>query len=1014
MIINMQTLRALSVLFIVNIQLVHTLNYKYLNLTGDLIIGGLLPMHHLKEGGGCSETIVENDGIQALEGMLYAIRKINSEVLPGFKLGLVVMDTCFSDTVALDRTMKFIMQKIKMQQGSNFWTCPNGSEPVAIADENYVVGVIGATSSAESIQVASLLRLFKIPQISYRSTTPELSDKGRYDYFKRTVPSDIYQSKAIVGLLRLLNWTYITGVFEDSSYGEQGFQLVMKAASQNDICVAYSRKMKRYFSSEEEKKKEMNDIVDALNAHNNTNGKIVVVLYAYLDLVEVLFQTIYERGYSGRYIWVGSDAWAAREFTKAGVQMVADGAIALLPLAKEMPDFDKYFTSLTPDNNKDNSWFKEYWEQVFNCSLSAKDCTQHSLAQPKVQIFRRGSSRRGNGTRAYQPDLNIYFVMDAVLAYAHALKEIHSVECPGVNGLCDRMKQNVSQQNFGTRVLTELEKVEFTNFIGLKFKFINGSEGQSRYSIMQYNKMGTPQWKPIGTFDENSSFVLDENFISMTKESICSAPCKVGEALITSRTDKCCWECNPCGEAEYLSTISVCKRCSDGTRPDSNRTGCISTEETYMSHENKYAIVFCVLSTSAIIVTICVGVIYYRKRETPIIKATGTEMSFVILSGVIFSYASSFIFVAYPSPASCGGTRLILGLSYSLVYAAILVKTNRIYRVFNIKGNQPKKLAMISTQSQLLIMAGVVVVEVIILVMWIIFKPPDVTNIYPDNFSNILVCKDSTDFSYLGALVYPFILMIICMVYGFLTRKAPDGFNEARHIAFGSYAFCVMWLAFVPIYFSIQNNTVRIACLCLASFINATVTLLTLFFQKVYVVLCHPEKNTRESVMTRKRMFTIDTSDLDKLSALSKIRGYSVSTFNSFAQTRKNSKRSSSEQHLSTKDLSISTISHDGRKERPNSFPEISSSPAVMLELSDFANRNSLDIPARGSCRERKNTVKVKDGTFIRNGSVKAFATTSFYPICLEIPSENENNEVKKKNPAIVVTPTDEVEDTGY
>ncbi|KAL3861474.1 hypothetical protein ACJMK2_007508, partial [Sinanodonta woodiana] len=496
---NIQTFGAVTVFLFVCFPSLLTLGFKYLNLTGDIIIGGLLPMHHLKEGGGCSETIVENDGIQALEGMLYAVRKINSEVLPGFKLGVVVMDTCFSDTIALERTMEFIKQKIKMQ-GINFWTCEDGSEPKAIEDENYVVGVIGATSSVESIQVASLLRLFKIPQISYRSTSPELSDKGRYDYFKRTVPSDIYQSVAIVELLRKLKWTYITGVFEDSSYGEQGYQLVLKAASQQGICVAISRKMKRYFSTEEEKKKEMNDIVDVLSGYNNTNGKVVVVLYAYLDLVEVLFQTIYERGYSKRFIWVGSDAWAARDFTKPGVQIVADGAIALLPLAKEMPDFDDYFSSLTPDNNKDNSWFKEYWAQIFNCSLTTQGCTQNSLEKSKGQTPGRNYSGKANGTYAYQPDLNIYFVMDAVLAYAHALKAIHFVECHEERGLCERMKRNVSQPNFGTRVLKELENVEFTNFIGLKFKFVNGSEGQPRYSIMQYRTTRTPKWKQIGTF----------------------------------------------------------------------------------------------------------------------------------------------------------------------------------------------------------------------------------------------------------------------------------------------------------------------------------------------------------------------------------------------------------------------------------------------------------------------------------------------------------------------------------
>jgi len=40
-----------------------------------------------------------------------------------------------------------------------------------------------------------LLRLFKIPQVSYASTSVALSDKTRYGLFARTVPPDNYQAR---------------------------------------------------------------------------------------------------------------------------------------------------------------------------------------------------------------------------------------------------------------------------------------------------------------------------------------------------------------------------------------------------------------------------------------------------------------------------------------------------------------------------------------------------------------------------------------------------------------------------------------------------------------------------------------------------------------------------------------------------------------------------------------------------------------------------------------------------
>lgn len=73
-----------------------------------------------------------------------------------------------------------------------------------------VLGVIGGQSSEVSLQLANLLRLFQVPQISYMSTSPTLSDKRLYEYFFRTVPSDTNQVDAIVEILR---WVYYPSIY---------------------------------------------------------------------------------------------------------------------------------------------------------------------------------------------------------------------------------------------------------------------------------------------------------------------------------------------------------------------------------------------------------------------------------------------------------------------------------------------------------------------------------------------------------------------------------------------------------------------------------------------------------------------------------------------------------------------------------------------------------------------------------------------------------------------------------
>lgn len=57
-------------------------------------------------------------------------------------------------------------------------------------------------SSVFSVQMASVLRVIQMPQISYLSTSASLSNYDRYPYFLRTVPSDTAQAQAILSIMR--------------------------------------------------------------------------------------------------------------------------------------------------------------------------------------------------------------------------------------------------------------------------------------------------------------------------------------------------------------------------------------------------------------------------------------------------------------------------------------------------------------------------------------------------------------------------------------------------------------------------------------------------------------------------------------------------------------------------------------------------------------------------------------------------------------------------------------------
>ena len=101
---------------------------------------------------------------------------------------------------------------------------------------------------------------------------------------------------------------------------------------------------------------------------------------------------------------------------------------------------------------------------------------------------------------------------------------------------------------------------------------------------------------------------------------------------------------------------------------------------------------------------------------------------------------------------------------------------------------------------------------------------------------------------------------VVCTVYAVLTRNIPEAFNESKFIGFTMYTTCIIWLAFVPIYFtSSQSNhtALNITTLSVSISLSATVTLLCLFTPKLYIILLRPEKNVRQSMMPQYKYSTV-------------------------------------------------------------------------------------------------------------------------------------------------------------
>ena len=80
----------------------------------------------------------------------------------------------------------------------------------------------------------------------------------------------------------------------------------------------------------------------------------------------------------------------------------------------------------------------------------------------------------------------------------------------------------------------------------------------------------------------------------------------------------------------------------------------------------------------------------------------------------------------------------------------------------------------------------------------------------PELARGILKC-DMSDLSLICCLSYSIILMVTCTIYAVKSRGVPETFNEAKPIGFTMYTTCIVWLAFVPIFFGTAQSTEKVS-----------------------------------------------------------------------------------------------------------------------------------------------------------------------------------------------------------
>ncbi|XP_054581490.1 metabotropic glutamate receptor 5 isoform X5 [Eptesicus fuscus] len=882
------------------------------HMPGDIIIGALFSVHHQPTVDKVHErkcgAVREQYGIQRVEAMLHTLERINADptLLPNITLGCEIRDSCWHSAVALEQSIEFIRDSlISSEEEEGLVRCVDGSS--SFRSKKPIVGVIGPGSSSVAIQVQNLLQLFNIPQIAYSATSMDLSDKTLFKYFMRVVPSDAQQARAMVDIVKRYNWTYVSAVHTEGNYGESGMEAFKDMSAKEGICIAHSYKI--YSNAGEQS---FDKLLKKLRSH--LPKARVVACFCEGMTVRGLLMAMRRLGLAGEFLLLGSDGWADRYDVTDGYQREAVGGITIKLQSPDVKWFDDYYLQLRPETNLRNPWFQEFWQHRFQCRLEG-------FAQENSKYNKTCNSSLTLRTHHVQ-DSKMGFVINAIYSMAYGLHNMQMSLCPGYAGLCDAMKPIDGQ-----KLLDSLMKTNFTGVSGDMILFDENGDSPGRYEIMNFKEMGKDYFDYInvGSWD-NGELKMDDDEVWSKKNtiirSVCSEPCEKGQIKVIRKGEvSCCWTCTPCKENEYVSDEYTCKACQLGSWPTDDLTGCELIPVQYLRWGDPEPIAAVVFACLGLLATLFVTAVFIIYRDTPVVKSSSRELCYIILAGICLGYLCTFCLIAKPKQIYCYLQRIGIGLSPAMSYSALVTKTNRIARILagSKKKICTKKPRFMSACAQLVIAFILICIQLGIIVALFIMEPPDIMHDYPSIREVYLICN-TTNLGVVTPLGYNGLLILSCTFYAFKTRNVPANFNEAKYIAFTMYTTCIIWLAFVPIYF---GSNYKIITMCFSVSLSATVALGCMFVPKVYIILAKPERNVR-SAFTTSTVVRMHVGDGKSSSAASrssslvnlwKRRGSSGETLSSNGKsvTWAQNERSGRGQHLWQR-LSI----HINKKENPN------------------------------------------------------------------------------------------------
>ncbi|XP_070812747.1 vomeronasal type-2 receptor 26-like [Pituophis catenifer annectens] len=505
---------------------------------------------------------------------------------------------------------------------------------------------------------------------------------------------------------------------------------------------------------------------------------------------------------------------------------------------------------------------KDFWEGAFQCAFpnSSGEKNFDGLCTGEEKIETLPSSIFDMNMNSHS-----YTIYNAVYAVVHALRALYSFKRKH-KVLPDKSQLNLLQQG-SWKLHHFLRTVSFNNNAGEPVSFDESGQLVSGFDIINWITLPNQSLLrvKVGSLDVHTSeamkFTIQEkaivwptSFNQVQPLSVCNDHCLSGHRK-TMKEEKlfCCYDCLPCAEEKISAQEDAddCVPCPGDQYANFYQNACIVKEISFLSYQDILGITSLVFAFSLAFMTVLVLAIFIKHNDTPIVKANNQSLSYLLLTSLLFSFLSAFLFIGRPTVLACLLQQVAFSFIFSVAISCVLAKTIIVVLAFMATkpGSEIRKWAGNRLATSIVFSCSFI--QASLCVIWLATSAPFPNfDMYSLHKEIILECNEGSTYMFYCVLGFMNILALVSFMVAYLARNLPDTFNEAKFITFSMLIVCSVWLSFFPAYLSTKGKHM-VAVEIFSIFGSSAGLLACIFLPKCYIILFQPELNKREQLVRR-------------------------------------------------------------------------------------------------------------------------------------------------------------------